>query len=332
MDTALTVGLTGVGDLGTALGRDVERAGGEVVALTDVDAGARQTAGETVGVPARHRYTDHEAMLDGAVPDAVVIATPHTLHYDQVVAALDRGVHVLCEKPLCTDLELARDLVERAESGDPVLHVGYQRHQSPAFRTARRRLPEVAGDPTFVTAEITQDWITHNRDAWRGDPDLSGGGMLYDTGSHLLDAVCWVTGATPESVDAQMVFDDDADRVDRQATLTVRFADDTVASVAVSGDAPRTREHLHLWGDDGAVYIEGEGWDRRDLRFLDADGTVVHPSTDSWEYESKPTAFLRCIREGRAPPATAPDALVVTAVTEAAYESARTGRRVDVDL
>lgn len=333
MGEPLSVGITGVGELGTALGREVREApDADVVAVADVDAENRTAAAETFDVPRARRYADHEAMLDGTALEAVVVATPHTLHYDQVVAALDRGVHTLCEKPLCTDLGHARDLVDRADSGETVLQVGYQRHLSPVFRTARERLPAVAGEPTFITAEITQDWIDHQRGAWRGDPDLSGGGQLYDTGSHLLDAVCWVTGLTPESVDAQMVFDDDADRVDRQAVLNVRFGNDAVASVAVSGDVPRTREHLHVWGDDGAVYVEGEGWQRRELSFLDADGTVTYPGTDDWERPSKAGAFLECVHTGATPPATARDALTVTAVTEAAYESARTGERVAVDI
>jgi len=333
MSDPLDIGITGAGTLGTGLGRGFRRLDGtRVAAVADVDQDSREAAAAEFDVPGERRYGDHEAMLDDADLDGVVVATPHTLHYDQVVAALERGVHTLCEKPLCTDVGDARDLVERAESGETVLVVGYQRHLSPVFGTARNRLHEVAGDPTHLTAEITQDWIDHQRDAWRGDPDLSGGGQLYDTGSHLLDAVFWNAAATTESVDAQMVFDDDAGRVDRQAVLNVRFEGDAVASVAVSGDAPRTREHLHVWGDEGAVYVDGEDWDRRELSFIDADGTVIRPGTDDWEWESKPAAFVECVREGREPPATARDALTVTALTEAAYDSARTGERVAVDI
>jgi predicted dehydrogenase len=333
MSEPIKVGLTGTGSLGTSLGRDFEAVDdAEISAVTDVDDANRVEAAETFDVADDHRYESHESMLDGADLDAVSIATPHTLHYDQIVAALDREIHVLCEKPLCTDLDDARDLVERAEASDAVLMVGYQRHLSPVFATARARLGDVAGDPNYLSAEITQDWIAHQRDAWRGNADLSGGGQLYDTGSHLLDAVLWVTGLTPTAVDATMVFDDPNDRVDKQASLNVEFADGAVASIGVSGDAPRTREHLHVWGDDGAVYVDGENWDRRELTFIDDDGAVTEPSTDEWDWESKPAAFLDCIRDGREPPATARDALAVTAVTEAAYESARTGETVEIDL
>jgi predicted dehydrogenase len=331
MDEQIRVGITGVGGLGTDLGRGFEHVeGATVAAVADVDAGNRAAAAEALGVPVADRYESHEAMLAGADLDAVVVATPHTLHYEQVVAAIEWGLHVLCEKPLCTDVGHVRDLVERDDASERVLMVGYQRHLSPVYATARERV-EAGDGPNYVTAEVTQDWIEAQRDAWRGDPDRSGGGQLYDTGSHLVDAVLWVTGLTPVAVNARMVFDDDAERVDKQAALNVEFAEGAVASLAVSGDTPRTREHLHVWDDEGAVYVEGEGWSRRELSVLDADGTVTVPGTDDWEWESKPAAFVECIREGREPPATARDALAVTAVTEAAYESARTGDTVDVD-
>jgi hypothetical protein len=74
--------------------------------------------GPEFDVPAQRRYGAYEAMLEGASLDAVLVGTPHTLHYPRVVAALERGWHVYCEKPLTTDLGRARDLTARAERSD----------------------------------------------------------------------------------------------------------------------------------------------------------------------------------------------------------------------
>jgi len=329
----IRIGITGTGGLGTHLGRgfgDVDDA--EVVAVADVSAENRVAAGEEFGVPADDRYADHETMLDSLDLDGVVIATPHTLHYDQVVAALDREVDTLCEKPLCTDLADAQDLVERAETGPAALMVGYQRHLDPTFRAVRAELPERVGDIDYLTAEITQDWISGQEGAWRSDPDLSGGGQLYDTGSHLLDAVLWSTGLEPVAVDAQMQFHDDAERVDVQAALTVSFGNGAVASMAVSGDAARHREHVHAWGDSGGLTIDRAEWGRPEVRFVDESGDALERHVTEYEHRSKPAAFVDVIRNGATPPATARDALAVTAVTEAAYESAQTGERVALDL
>lgn len=328
------IGVTGVGGLGRHLARGIDASDdGEVVAVADVDEATLKAVGDELGLSEDARYADHVAMLDGVALDGVVIATPHALHYDQTVAAMERGIDVLCEKPLCIDLGDARDLVRRDESGDALLMVGYQRHLDPAFRTVRDALAERVGDPSFVTAEITQDWIDAQAGTWRADPDLSGGGQLYDTGSHLLDAVLWTTGLTPASVSAEMAFADDADRVDRHATLNVTFENGAVASVAVSGDVPRTREHLHVWGDRGACYVEGVEWDDREVTFVDGEtGDERRPRLDRSGAREKTAVFAELVREGGGdPPATARDAYAVTALTEAAYEAARTGETVEID-
>ena len=327
-----TIGLVGTGSLGTYLGeqfRDAE--GATIAALADVSDRNRHAAGEALAVSADRRFEAYGAMLDAVDLDAVVIATPHSLHYEQIVTAMDRGLHVLCEKPLTVDLDHARDLVRRDEESPRTLMVGYQRHVDPAFVEAARRIDEFAGPPTFVTAEITQNWIEHQRGAWRTNPVLSGGGQLYDTGSHLVAGVLWTTGLTPATVSAEMVFDDADERVDVQAMVNVEFEEGTVASISVSGDAPQVREHIHVSGPEDTVYVTGEGWADREVSIIDAEGGEYYPPSGD-ESPTKAEAFLDAIETGSEPPATARDALAVTAVTEAAYESARTGQRVDVDL
>ncbi|MFB6189286.1 MAG: Gfo/Idh/MocA family protein [Halapricum sp.] len=325
------IGLIGCGFLGGVLGESFAAAErSTVVALTEVDAKRRRTVGTDLGVDSAHQYSDYEAMLDGEQLDAVSIATPHTLHYDQIVAAMDRELDVLCEKPLTTDLDDAVDLAERADEDGPTLMVGYQRHLNPAFERARDRWADTKAEPTFATAEITQHWADRFEDAWRTDPDLSGGGYLYDTGSHILDALCWTMGLDPSWVEAEMDFIDEDQRVDSRAIVTIRFENGATATVSVFGDAPATREHIHIWDDDGAVYLEGREWEPRRYSEIESDSTTRTPYVREGERD-KVEAFLDAIESGEQPPATAEDALVVTAVTEAAYESARTGERVAVE-
>jgi len=330
MSETLAVGIVGTGALGTHLGEqfaDVDNAA--VAAITDIDPENRQEAGDALGVDTESQYESYDGMIEAEPLDAVVITTPHTLHYDQVVTALEADLHVLCEKPLATDLDDARDLVERSEAGEQVLMVGYQRHLGPAYINGRERLEDI--DPKFVTAEISQNWYASQRGTWRTDPDLSGGGQLYDTGSHLVDAVLWMSDLDPESVSAEMVFADDAERVDVQAVLNVVFEDGCVASISVSGDSPRVREHIHFWGDDGGVYVEGHDWDPRETEVIEPDGSRGYPGSDHDTERTKAQAFVDAIRTGEEPPATAADAYEVTAVIEAAYRSAETGERVSVD-
>jgi predicted dehydrogenase len=233
---------------------------------------------------------------------------------------------------LTTDLEQAETLADRADSSDEVLMVGYQRHLNEAYKRARRRWADGDREPQFVTAEISQNWYATQRGTWRTDPDLSGGGQLYDTGSHLVDAVLWMSDLDPESVSAEMVFADDEKRVDVQAVLNIVFEDDCVASVSVSGDSPHVREHIHFWGDDGGVYVEGENWEPRETEGIEPGGSRSYPGSDHDVERTKAQAFVDSIRTGEEPPATAADAYEVTAVIEAAYQSADTGERVPIDV
>jgi predicted dehydrogenase len=334
------VGLVGTGYIGNVLGGQFHvHPRANVVALCDPDGKARDESAERYALPEEARYAGHEAMLDGEreALDAIVVGSPHAFHHEQILAGLDRDLHVFCDKPLTTDLEAAREVRRRADSSDRTVMIGYQRHLNPAFLRARERWqgdgsgtesPEIRS----ITASITQNWISRFADSWRTNPDLSGGGNLYDTGSHLLDAVLWTTGLTPERVSADMDFFDEERRVDERANVLIRFAEGATADVSVFSDAPCVREHIHIWDEAGAIYLEGREWEPRILTEISADSTDHTPYIDRDDQQSKADAFVEAIGQGTQPPATVEDALRVTAVTEAAYESARTGAWVDVDL
>ena len=330
-DQPLRVGLIGAGFIGTVVGGQFhQHPEAAVSAITEINTETRAEAATTFEVPDGALYDDYREMLASENLDAILVGTPHTLHYEQVLAGLEHDLHVFCDKPLATDLARAKEITERFEASDQTLMVGYQRHLNPAFISAREHFKETK--PQWITAEITQNWASRFADAWRTDPDLSGGGMLYDSGSHLLDAVLWTSGLEPAQVSSRMRFIDDEHRVDAEATVLIEFANGAIANVSVSGDLPCVREHIHLWNDDGAVYLDGTEWDPRRLTEIDTESTEHVPYTNQAEAVNKAKAFITAIEEGSQPPATARDALRVTAVTEAAYESARTGGWVDVDL
>jgi predicted dehydrogenase len=326
-----SIGIVGVGLLGRAIGGQfMARPNASVTAIADVSDEARSEGGEALAVPAESQYADYEAMLDAEDLDGVVITTPHALHYEQVSAALDRGLHVLCEKPLVLDIERAVELRDRAAEAGLALMVGFQRHQDSSFRGARDRYRDNGPDIEFVTAEITQPWFDSFGGSWRTNPELSGGGFLVDTGRHVVDALLWVTELNPVAVTAEMTFREEG--VDERADLYVEFEGGATAHVSVYGDAPAVRETHHVWDADGAAFVEGRGWGGRSLTTIDPDGTEHTPLLDRNSERNKAEAFLQCAETGGDPPATPTDAIRVTAVIEAAYESVRAGERVEVSL
>ncbi|RQG98448.1 Gfo/Idh/MocA family protein [Natrarchaeobius oligotrophus] len=326
------IGLVGLGYIGTTVGGQFHRHPDATVrAICDLEVDALTAIGREFSVDPARRFEDYDELLETTADDldAVLIGTPHALHYEQVVAALERDLAVYCDKPLATDLGHARDLAARAERSPRTLMVGYQRHLQTAFRTARDRFTDRR--PRWLTASMTQNWIDDASGTWRLDPDLSGGGFLYDTGSHVLDGVLWTTGLEPESVAASMDFHDEEERIDRRAHLDVRFETGATGTISLHGDAPSVREHVHLWDDDGAIYLGGVQWGPREIFEIDDEATERTPYVDPRREPTRADAFLECVLEGAEPPATAADALRVTALTEAAYEAARRGERVSVD-
>ncbi|WP_436924199.1 Gfo/Idh/MocA family protein [Halosimplex amylolyticum] len=330
---AVTVGIAGVGSLGIRLARQFEELpDSELVALADVSEESLADAGEELSVPASSQYLDYETMLDEEPLDAVGIATPNGLHYRQASAALDRDLHVLCEKPLATSVEDAHDLWERAEASERTFMVGYQRHFNPAYDLARERWALGDREPRFITGEITHDWQSYyeHMEDWRMDPDLSGGGHLLNVGTHVVDAILWTTGLTPTHVNAYVDFHDEDQIFDKQSSTIIEFEEGAMANVSDTGVVARTREHVHIWDEEGAVYLEGREWDDRTGTTIDADGTEHDPYNGYDRRLSKGRAFLDAVETGEEPPATALDGLKAVVVTMAAYESGRRNERLSL--
>ncbi|AHG01619.1 hypothetical protein HALLA_04260 (plasmid) [Halostagnicola larsenii XH-48] len=331
MAEQLRTGIVGTGGWGTHIAEQFhEHPDAEVVALADIAAESRTQAGETLEVPPSNRYEDHESMLERADLDAIQISSPHELHYEQTIAALEAGVHVFCEKPFTPGLERARDLARRAQASEQVLMVGYQRHVNPAYVAIRDAISDGDLEPKVVTAELTQDWIETVAGTWRVNADLSGGGQLYDSGSHLLDAIIWMLDDVPTHVNAEMEFYEEPP-VDVQAALTVRFDSGTIANITVSGDSPDVSERIAVRGDGGRCLLEGSGWTDREVTITDASGAVQTSLEGALSSYGKVDAFVQAVKTGTEPPATAENALQATALTEAAYDSARLGERVPVE-
>ncbi|SEK51972.1 Gfo/Idh/MocA family protein [Haloferax larsenii] len=322
----------GVGTLGLVECRLLDEMDGvSIVAGVDPDDDARERFADEFDVPV---YETVEELLDGEFLDAVTIASPHTEHFDQALAALEAGVHVHLEKPMVTDLAGARVLIDRADAESLTLAVGYQRHFDPRYVELRRIVDSGRiGDPHMVVCHLEQEWIQWTENEWRSDPSLSGGGQLYDSGSHLLDALLWVTRSKPVTVSAAVDHRGyDVDVNSALAAVLDRDGARLTASIAVSGEGssiPEPGESLRIIGTDGMVTFDGETIEV-------TEGNVTYRATpDEPDFETltrkKLRNFVDAARDEADLAIPATDGLYVTALTEAAYESSTTGRRVNVD-
>ena len=104
----------------------------KLIAISDVSKESREKVVNEYELKV-NEYVDHQEMLASESLDAVVICTPHTLHYQHAMDALNKGCHVLIEKPMATSLEETEKLLNAAEKLEKVLQVSYQRHFEPEY-------------------------------------------------------------------------------------------------------------------------------------------------------------------------------------------------------
>ena len=254
----IRVGFIGCGGNASGhLGRVLDIPEAEVVALCDVDQASLQRAKERNSQAAElPEFTDYQEMLERVELDAVEISTPHTLHFEQIMAALGKGLHVLTEKPMVCTVDHARQVIAKTEATGKVLMISYQRHLQAQYRYVRNQIAAgELGDIQFISALQDQKWYQGTIGLWRQQMALSGGGQLNDSGSHLLDIVLWMTGLEVAEVQAYMEHFDS--EVDINSALSLRFGNGALGTIAVVGNSPTGGmwEDITIWGTKAVVYI-----------------------------------------------------------------------------
>ncbi len=127
--------------------------------------------------------------------DAAFIISPHAYHRDQAQACLEAGLDVLIEKPMVMNADEARSLIDIRNRTGRLLVVAFQGSLSPQIRTATRMLRSgEVGDLLTISAVVWQGWGALTAGTWRQQPEISGGGFMFDTGAHLLNTVADLAG------------------------------------------------------------------------------------------------------------------------------------------
>ena len=139
-------------------------------------------------------FTDYEKMLDEANLDGVIVCTPNHLHHSASMAAMSRGVSVICEKPIAMNATQAREMAQIAEQRQIVGMVNFPYRDNPNILEFQRLVRSGYVGRILHLSGVYHGGFGSNRPpGWRGDRNLSGAGILGDLGSHLIDIVRFVT-------------------------------------------------------------------------------------------------------------------------------------------
>lgn len=298
----------------------------EIVALADVDEACVQryiekNLADYEGKPGI--FTDAARMYAEARPDAVVIVTPHTLHFEHGMQALEAGCHVLMEKPMVTDSSQAHRLAKKVEETGKIFTIGYNTPCTPEFKYLRGLVRNrELGRMETVTGWLAQNWKRGTTGTWRQDPALSGGGQMYDSGAHLFNSLVWIVEQPVSEVFAFV--DNLGTPVDINGTVNIRFADGTLATITIAGNCPNDGAGLYLTFEEGRVEVDG--WSGNWIRvFKRGEGQLKYPPVPG-RAETPNDNFIDAIL-GRAEPQTSPiNGVIQSELMDAIYESARTGQ------
>jgi predicted dehydrogenase len=284
-----------------------------------------------------------DELLTSRPLDAVIVCTPTVTHYPIARACLERGVAVLVEKPLAEDARRAQELAALARAAGVVHAVGYHLAASPVFERARALLAGgVLGPPRGYRAWLRHAEVLGPKTGWMFDRARSGGGLVRNTGCHLVFLLDWLFGsparvaARTESIHSRDIEDAMVATFDYPSGLTGRIE----ASWSVPGK-PVMEVELEVEGERGRLRVGGS-----ELVLEATNGTArrIHASELAEEgiYDLAPEAagaayyrqdrdFVEACRAGR--PTRAPFELAARAerAIDAIYRSAAQGRPVLVE-
>jgi len=273
---------------------------------------------------------------DGAATDeydAVYVGTPNAAHLEHAEAAAEYGKHVLCEKPMEANVERAAAMVEVCEDAGVELMVAYRMHTDPLMRRAREVIQSgVIGDIYQAGGACAGPFVARDgQQGWRTDPDLAGGGALYDLGVYPLNTIRFLLDDDPQSLHGTVVRDDDfLDGMDLHASFTMEFGDGVIVTCRTSYDT-EMEDTISVLGTDGRLALEPayEAGEQKTLRVAQG-GEEIELTAGGDEIREEFDYFANAILADRDVGPDGEHGLFDMRVLDAIYESDETGRRVDL--
>ena len=226
-------------------------------------------SGAALGLAADRVYDDFTVMAKAEAARAdgievVAIVTPNHMHAPAATAFLEAGIHVICDKPLTTDIDSARALKALAERTKRIFAVTHNYTGYPMVRHAREMVANGdLGEIRVVQVQYAQDWLTERLEdtgqkqaSWRVDPALAGaGGCIGDIGTHAYNLADFITGIPVRSLCAELTTFVPGRRLDDNVQIMLRYANGAKGFLWSSQVAPGNENNLGIkvYGTKGGI-------------------------------------------------------------------------------
>ncbi len=318
-----------------------------LVAICDVD--EKRLAEYQALYPQARAYTSYEELFASGQVDAVSVALPNYLHDTVAIAALEAGVHVLCEKPMAVSAPRAQAMLDAARAAGKKLMIHFNYRYQPASQYLKRYVDEGhLGELYYARTRWLRARGVPKPGGWFGIKELSGGGPVIDLGVHRLDLALWLMGYPKAISVSASAFDLVGRRfaqemgvrydVEDLATALIRLDNGVTLQMEASwvgGTDLREDMLTAIYGVNGAAIHRNmnEGYDFEALALQESDGTLVQISPKRYgaPCPSAVDDFLRCIDDGCELEAKPEHGLELMRIIDAIYLSSAQGREVRLD-
>jgi predicted dehydrogenase len=300
--------------VGTGFGRQVHvpafrLAGCEIVAISSPTPANAAKAAAELKIPAH--YSDWKKMISESKADIVSIAVPARTQPEVASYALQQSKDIFLEKPLCLDPALAKKLLDQATKAGRAHMVNFELPEMKTWREAKRRLD--AGEMGRLKS-VEIDWITRSYsrgefgDSWKFDPS-SGGGLLYNFGSHIFHYVEWFFGPIETiSCERETVTHSGGTKLDVALRMTIPLESGVTVNVRMNGKSTEPLHRIRLVGEKGELVLENSSTDyvagfvlnEKGHPVIDEKHTTAHGDGRIWATEQNILRLLEWRRTGKA--------------------------------
>lgn len=327
MSEPVRVAPVGLGWWGGVLAAAAQRAEG-----LEVVSGYSRSAEKRAAFAAEHGCRTAESwdeVLADPEIDALLLATPHSTHADQVVDAASAGKHVFVEKPFTLSVADAKRAIAAADRAGIVLQVGHNRRRQPATRRLKQLVDSgELGVVHHVEANLSNPKGLNPRTGWRALREESPAGGMTGLGVHMVDNLVYLVGRAKRlaAFSKRIVQVSDLDDV---TAVLLEFEDGPVGWLGTSMVIPDVARTA-AFGTEAAAWNECDGEKLYVQRVGEKDRTE-RPVETLDTIQDELVDLGRCVRDGARPETGGPEALEVVAVLEGLMDSVRTGEVVEMD-
>lgn len=292
-------------------------------------------------------YSDFDLFLSSGI-DALAITTPSAIRTEYAIPALERGISVIVEKPMDTDVRRARLMIDAAEKSGARLAVIFQNRFSPLNQEIRKavsrgRLGRRMLSSCYVKWYRSQEY--YDSASWRGTKALDGGGCLMNQAIHALDLLLSLFSPLCEVFAYSALLNHE--RIDVEDTLvsSLRFCDGSIGSLEASTSSyPGCKRRIELTGSDGTIIAEDDHiitWDFRNME--DEDSRIIarfsssssssasSPDVEIRDHRAEYIDFIDSILSNRKPLVDGSEGLESLMAVNAIYESAKKGEPIRLE-